>query len=129
MVIYDFLFRKRVAFLQKCVKLSRSWNGKKVLTIMEHKKSFLDRFIERVDAIDSNSLQAYILHLSSILVYDAIASWIFSSGISSCLDAGVLLTVTGEGILIEKSSLSIGDFNLFCHLVILSHILLLSSSV
>ncbi len=31
---------------------------------MEHKKSFLDRFIERVDAIDSNSLQAYILHLS-----------------------------------------------------------------
>ncbi len=29
-----------------------------------HKKSFLDRFIERIDAIDSNSLQAYILRLS-----------------------------------------------------------------
>ncbi len=28
------------------------------------KKSFLDRFIERIDAIDANSLQAYILHLS-----------------------------------------------------------------
>lgn len=28
------------------------------------KQSFLDRFIERVDAIDANSLQAYILHLS-----------------------------------------------------------------
>jgi signal transduction histidine kinase len=28
------------------------------------KNSFLDRFIERVDSIDSNSLQAYILHLS-----------------------------------------------------------------
>lgn len=27
-------------------------------------QSFLDRFIERVDAIDANSLQAYILHLS-----------------------------------------------------------------
>jgi len=28
------------------------------------KDSFLDRFIERVDSIDANSLQAYILHLS-----------------------------------------------------------------
>ncbi|MDD5697694.1 MAG: ATP-binding protein [Victivallaceae bacterium] len=28
------------------------------------KKSFLDRFIERLDSIDANSLQAYILHLS-----------------------------------------------------------------
>jgi signal transduction histidine kinase len=32
--------------------------------VMPSKKSFLDRFIERVDAIDANSLQAYILHLS-----------------------------------------------------------------
>ncbi|MFA7231536.1 MAG: ATP-binding protein [Victivallaceae bacterium] len=31
---------------------------------MISKKNFLDRFIERVDAIDANSLQAYILHLS-----------------------------------------------------------------
>lgn len=29
----------------------------------QEKASFLDRFIERVDAIDSNSLQAYIVHL------------------------------------------------------------------
>ncbi len=31
---------------------------------MNSNKSFLDRFIERIDAIDANSLQAYILHLS-----------------------------------------------------------------
>ena len=30
----------------------------------KNKNSFLDRFIERVDSIDANSLQAYILHLS-----------------------------------------------------------------
>ena len=30
----------------------------------KNKDSFLDRFIERVDSIDANSLQAYILHLS-----------------------------------------------------------------
>ena len=29
----------------------------------QEKSSFLDRFIERLDAIDSNSLQAYIVHL------------------------------------------------------------------
>ena len=29
----------------------------------QEKNSFLDRFIERLDAIDSNSLQAYIVHL------------------------------------------------------------------
>ena len=29
----------------------------------QEKASFLDRFIERLDAIDSNSLQAYIVHL------------------------------------------------------------------
>ena len=32
--------------------------------VTKNKKSFLDRFIERVDSIDANSLQAYILHLS-----------------------------------------------------------------
>ncbi len=31
---------------------------------MISKKSFLDRFLERVDSIDSNSVQAYILRLS-----------------------------------------------------------------
>ena len=30
----------------------------------QEKNSFLDRFIERLDTLDSNSLQAYILHLS-----------------------------------------------------------------
>ncbi len=30
----------------------------------KNQNSFLDRFIERVDSIDANSLQAYILHLS-----------------------------------------------------------------
>ncbi|MDD5727083.1 MAG: ATP-binding protein [Victivallales bacterium] len=30
----------------------------------KNKESFLDRFIKRVDSIDANSLQAYILHLS-----------------------------------------------------------------
>ncbi len=29
----------------------------------QEKASFLDRFIERLDTIDSNSLQAYIVHL------------------------------------------------------------------
>ena len=32
--------------------------------VIKNKKSFLDRFIERVDSMDANSLQAYILHLS-----------------------------------------------------------------
>jgi PAS domain S-box-containing protein len=32
--------------------------------VLKNKKSFLDRFIERVDSMDANSLQAYILHLS-----------------------------------------------------------------
>lgn len=32
--------------------------------VLKNKDSFLDRFIERVDSIDANSLQAYILHLS-----------------------------------------------------------------
>ncbi len=31
--------------------------------MVQEKASFLDRFIERLDAIDSNSLQAYIIHL------------------------------------------------------------------
>ena len=32
--------------------------------VLKKKNSFLDRFIERVDSMDANSLQAYILHLS-----------------------------------------------------------------
>ena len=32
--------------------------------VSKKKDSFLDRFIERVDSMDANSLQAYILHLS-----------------------------------------------------------------
>ena len=31
--------------------------------MLQEKASFLDRFIERLDTIDSNSLQAYIVHL------------------------------------------------------------------
>ncbi|MFA6715439.1 MAG: PAS domain-containing protein, partial [Victivallaceae bacterium] len=34
------------------------------MILKKKKESFLDRFIERVDSIDANSLQAYILHLS-----------------------------------------------------------------
>ncbi len=49
---------------EQCQIEGANFNFTVIIMVLKNKKSFLDRFIERVDSMDANSLQAYILHLS-----------------------------------------------------------------